>query len=166
MIARPAMSEARVLAALKTLLGFGLIAMVLLNVANAAGRYGGFQTFSGMDELLIFTMIWVVMVGAVLAVHDRTHLSITLIPARLGQPARHIHEIFLAIASAIVAGFVSWHSWSFIERIAAIGQKSMGLGVPMVVPHLAIFVGFAGIAVASLLLALSDIRMLRRGGAE
>lgn len=166
MIRHANLFEARILTALKALLGLGLVAMVLLNVANATGRYSGLQTFSGMDELLIFAMIWVVMVGAVLAMRERTHLSITLLPAALSRRARMTLETGLAFVSATVCGFVAWHSWTFIERIAAIGQKSMGLGVPMVVPHMAILVGFAGISIVSLLLGLTDIRALWRGRAE
>lgn len=152
--------EMRALRALKVLLGLALVVMVILNIVNAAGRYGGFPVPGGMDELLIFSMIWIVMIGSILAAHERTHLSINLLPLTLKENHRRVLEALISFVTAGVSGFVAWHSWTFIERIGAIGQKSMGLGVPMVLPHLAILVGFAGIALVSILLGFTDCRAI------
>ncbi|MCY6381855.1 TRAP transporter small permease [Hoeflea prorocentri] len=149
---------ARALETLKLLLGLALVLMVVLNIVNAAGRYGGLPVPGGMDELLVIAMIWVVMIGCILATHDRTHLAINLLPQSLNNDRRRVLETLVTFLTAGVCAFVAWHSWTFIERIGAIGQKSMGLGVPMVVPHLAIFVGFAGTALVSLVLAVTDCR--------
>jgi hypothetical protein len=48
----------------------------------------------------------------------------------------------------------------FLQRLAAIGQVSMGLAIPMVIPHAALLVGLAGTAVVAALLAAGDIRQL------
>lgn len=161
---------------LKAALGLGLIAMVALNVFNAAGRYAGAATLTGADEALVYGMIWIVMVGAILAGRAREHLSIDLLPAGLGGAAPAALRLFTDLATLAVCAFVAWHSWSFIGRISAIGQKSMGLGIPMIVPHAAILVGFSGMAAVALVLLLADISALSgrgdamarpaRGGAE
>ncbi len=156
----------RAIKTLKLLLGLALVLMVVLNIVNAAGRYGGLPVPGGMDELLVFAMIWIVMIGCILATHDRTHLSINLLPQSLNHDDRRILETFVSFLTAGVCAFVAWHSWTFIERIGAIGQKSMGLGVPMVVPHMAILVGFAGTALVSLALAITDCRALFLDRAE
>jgi TRAP-type transport system small permease protein len=158
--------ETQILKVLRALLGFGLILLVFLNVANAAGRYGGLPILSGMDELLVFGMIWIVMIGAILATRDRSHLSINLLPLALGPTKRRLLETLTTLVTAGVCGFVAWYSWVFIDRIAAIGQTSMGLGIPMVIPHLAILVGFSGIAIVSVLLGWSDLRAIGRGDVE
>jgi TRAP-type C4-dicarboxylate transport system permease small subunit len=49
-----------------------------------------------------------------------------------------------------------------VARVAAIGQTSMALGVPMAIPHAALFVGFAGTTIASLLLLAADVAQLVR----
>lgn len=158
--------EATVLQALRGLLGLGVIALVLLNVANAAGRYGGLPTLTGADELLVYGMIWIVMIGAILTTRDRAHLAIDLLPQSLGPAGKQALATFTSFVTAASCGFVAWHSWSFIERIGAIGQKSMGLGIPMVVPHLAVFTGFAGMAVIALILGLRDLAETAQGRAE
>ena len=157
--------EAALIAALRGLLGLALIAMVALNVANAAGRYGGLPTLTGADEALVYGMIWVVMLGAILAVRARDHLVIDLLPAALGRWGVAVLRPVTDAATALVCGFVAWHSWAFIERIGAIGQTSMGLGLPMTWAHAAILTGFAGMAVVAAALALADIVALARGRA-
>ncbi len=150
--------------ALRNVLGLGLIAMVVLNVANAIGRYGGLTTVSGIDELLVYSMIWIVMVGAVLTTWDRAHLSIDLLPSMLGSFQRTLVRAVVNLASFLICGFVSIHSWMFIDRIGSLGQKSMGLGIPMVVPHFAVFFGFAGVSIVSLYLLAGDIRLVFKNG--
>ena len=46
-------------------------------------------------------------------------------------------------------------------RVAAIGQTSMALELPMAIPHFALVVGFAGTTIASALLLASDIAEAR-----
>ena len=50
------------------LLGLVLLAMVALNVANAAGRHVLQRSILGADEILVFAMAWLVFgLGAALA---------------------------------------------------------------------------------------------------
>jgi TRAP-type C4-dicarboxylate transport system permease small subunit len=68
------------------------------------------------------------------------------------------HNAIMLIAS----GYAAAQSLAFVERMATMGQTSMGLGVPMLVPHSALVVGFAGTATVSSLLLIGDILALRR----
>ena len=150
-------AEALVVKLVGILLGLTLIAMVVINVANAVGRYSGLFALVGADELLVYGMIWVVMLGAILAARNRDHLSVNLLPsATSGRPAAML-QIVIDVATVAVSVFIAWHSFVFIDRIAGLNQSSMGLGVPMVVPHSAIFVGFAGISAVTAFLTVVDI---------
>lgn len=148
---------------LEAVLGLGLIAMVLINVVNAVGRYGGLPTLVGADELLIFGMIWLVMIGAILTLRRRDHLAIDLLAVRLTGRAQGLVLVVCDLATALVSGFVAWHSLDFVERVASFGSRSMGLGLPMVIPHAAITLGFAGMAVVALILLAEDLAALRAG---
>jgi TRAP-type C4-dicarboxylate transport system permease small subunit len=156
-VTRLALFEARATRVLETALGLGLIAMVLLNVANAVGRYSGLPTLTGADELLIYAMIWLVMIGAVVVTRRRDHLAIDLLPQRIGGAAERLLVVAVDAATASVSAFVAWHSFVFVERIAAIEQTSMGLGIPMVIPHAAVTVGFAGMAISAVALLVGDL---------
>lgn len=155
-------AERRLTQGLASLLGLFLIAMVVINVANALGRYTGLPALTGADELLIYTMIWIVLLGAVLATRHQAHLTIDLLPASLNPNAALMLRILTTLVTAGIAGITAWYSWAFVAKIGSMGQTSMGLGLPITVPHLAIFVGFSGIAVVSAFLALADVARLKQ----
>ncbi len=148
------------LAALRALAGLVLVAMVAVNVANAVARYSGAYVLVGADELLVFSMIWMVMVGAVVAVAERSHLNLDLLPLRLKGRARIALLVFQELVMAAACGYAAWQSLMFVLRIARLGQTSMGLGLPMAVPHAALLFGFAGMAVVALILAGRDAARL------
>lgn len=146
---------------LRALLGLVLIAMVAINVANATGRYLGFRLPAGLDELLVYMMIWIVMAGAVLALLQREHLAIDLLPQALRPKARSCLVLLGDVVVLAVSITVARQSWTFIERIDRLGQTSMGLGIPMTWPHAAVLAGFGGMTVVALLLILRDVAALR-----
>lgn len=148
------------LAALRALAGLVLVAMVAVNVANAVARYSGAYVLVGADELLVFSMIWMVMVGAVVAVAERSHLNLDLLPLRLKGRARLALLVFQELVMAAACGYAAWQSLMFVLRIARLGQSSMGLGIPMAIPHAALLVGFFGMAVVALVLAARDAARL------
>ena len=62
--------------------------------------------------------------------------------------------------------FATVQCWAFVSRVAAIGQTSMALGLPMAIPHFALVVGFGGTTIVAALLLASDVAELsptRRG---
>jgi TRAP-type transport system small permease protein len=156
-------AEALVVRLVGVLLGLGLIAMVVVNVANAVGRYSGRFSLVGADELLVYGMIWIVMLGAILAARSRDHLSINLLPTAMSGGMAATVQILIDIATVAVSLFIAWHSFVFIGRIAALNQTSMGLGIPMVIPHSAILVGFLGIAAVTAFLTIVDVSRLAAG---
>jgi len=68
-------AEALAVRLIRVLLGLCLMAMVLINVANAVGRYSGWFSLVGADELLVYGMIWIVMLGAILAARSRDEIG-------------------------------------------------------------------------------------------
>ena len=134
----------------RRLLGFLLIAMVLLNVGNAIGRYVFRRSIDGADEILIFAMAWLVFIGAAVVTWEGRHLSLGL----LGALASGRAKLALAVVQlATVAGlsfFAMTQSVAFVERVAKIGQLSMGAQIPMTVPHSAVALGFGLIGLMAL----------------
>lgn len=146
--------------ALRWALGLLLIAMVLLNVANAAGRYLFGHAITGADEVLVFSMVWLVFAGVVLVTaegrHLRLDLAATLFAGRFGAA----RALLINLIIAALCFYVALQSWEIIGRLGQIGQRSMALGIPMVVPHAAIAIGLAATALVALLLALGNARLL------
>lgn len=146
--------------AARLLLGLVLLGMVLLNVANAMARYGFGAVLIGADELLVFAMIWMVMIGMVLATVERSHVALDIVTVRVGPRARlaltAMHHGVIAVAGA----YAAWASLVFVSRIAANQQTSMALAIPMYLPHGAVTLGLAATALVAAVLAASDLRRL------
>jgi TRAP-type C4-dicarboxylate transport system permease small subunit len=153
------------LSAVRTLLGIVLIGLVLLNVVNAAARATGIVVI-GVDEVLVFGMIWMVMIGMLLVTADRSHIALEILTARVGPRARCVLSIVTHAVMIGACGYAAAQSFGFIQRITATGQTSMALGMPMLIPHSALLVGFGGTAVIAAMILASDIRFLsqHRGG--
>ncbi|MGN6461598.1 MAG: TRAP transporter small permease [Pseudolabrys sp.] len=144
----------------RTALGVILLAMVVLNVVNAVSRYLLSYVVIGIDEVLIFAMIWMVMIGMLLVTAERSHIALELVTTRVGPRGRAglflLHHVVIAVAGA----YAAWQSFLFVQRITMIHQTSMALEMPMFIPHGAITIGLAGTAIIALVLAWRDARNL------
>lgn len=140
--------------AIAYLIGLLLIAMVALNVANAFGRYVLGSAIPGSDELLVFSMVWLVFLGAVLATASGGHLRFDLLAMLLPRRLERLLDAVRYAIVSVLAGFVCLQSWGALVKLGRIGQKSMAMEVPMTVPHAAVFVGFALIALVSAVMAV------------
>ncbi len=155
------------LSAVRMLLGLVLIGLVLLNVVNAVARATG-QVVIGVDEILVFGMIWMVMIGMLLVTADRSHIALEILTTRLGPRARSVLSIVTHTVMVFACGYATVQSFYFIQRISATGQTSMALGIPMLIPHSALLVGFGGTAIIAAMILVSDVRFLTqsRGGSR
>jgi TRAP-type transport system small permease protein len=141
----------------RVLLGLVLLAMVLLNVANAVGRRAFGTVLIGADEVLVFSMVWLVMIGMLLIAVERSHISLDFLPARAKPRTRLILAIVQHAVMAAACAYAAFQSLAYVQRIAALGQTSMSLGMPMSIPHTALIVGLAGTAVIGVVLVVSDL---------
>lgn len=152
------------LLAARTLLGIVLIGLVLLNVVNAVARAAG-TVVIGVDEVLVFGMIWMVMIGMMLVTADRSHIALEILTARVGPRARCVLSIVTHFVMMGACAYAAVQSFGFIQRVTSSGQTSMALGMPMLIPHAALLVGFGGTAIIAAMILVSDIRFLsQRGG--
>lgn len=149
--------------AVRTVLGLLLLGMVALNVASAMCRYIFGIVFVGADELLVFTMIWMVMVGMIVVTASRGHIALDFLVTRAAPRQRVMLSVLHNVVLTAACAYATAYCWSFVMRVAAIGQTSMALELPMAIPHFALVVGFGGTTIASALLLASDIAALARG---
>ncbi|MDC7787451.1 TRAP transporter small permease [Rhodoplanes sp. TEM] len=147
------------------LLGLVLLGMVVLNVCNALGRYVFGAVFIGADEVLVFAMVWMVMIGTLFVTADRSHIALDFLPLRASVRMRLVFAIVHHAAIALGAGYAAVQSFAFVGRVAAMGQTSMALGLPMTIPHAALLVGFGGSALIAVALVVADaVELARRQG--
>lgn len=142
---------------LNTALGIALLAVVAVNVLNAASRYLLGIAPLGADELMVYVLIWSVMLASILSLAARSHINVNLLPSYSRGRLRHLLHIVHDAAAVLAGAYASYASWLFIGRISRIGVKSMGLGVAMTVPHGALLIGFAGLCVVGTVMLVRDI---------
>lgn len=147
---------------LHTLLGLALLLVVGINFVNAVSRYLLGVSPLGADELMVYIVIWVVMVAAVLSLIMRSHINVNLLPLHTSGRTRHLLHVIHDAAAVLACGYATYASWLFIGRISRLGVTSMGLGVPMTVPHAALLAGFAGLTVAGAFMLVRDVIALVR----
>jgi TRAP-type C4-dicarboxylate transport system permease small subunit len=161
---QPALSRlaGSAISALHTLLGLALLFVVAVNVLNATSRYLFGVSPVGADELMVYVVIWAVMVAAILSLVLRSHINVNVLPLYTTGRARHLLHLLHDAAAVFACGYAAYASWLFIGRISKLGVTSMGLGLPMSVPHAALLFGFLGLTVAGAVMFVRDAIALAR----
>jgi TRAP-type C4-dicarboxylate transport system permease small subunit len=126
-----------------------LVIAVAINFANVIGRYLFDHAIFWTEEILGFLLLWSVFIGMVAVTYNGAHLAMDLLLRRLsGWPQRLVRGA-AALTMIACAAVVVVQSVKVISVLARTGQVSVAAGVPLVVPHASILVGFAlaGLAV-------------------
>lgn len=139
-----------------TLLGLVLLVVVFVNFANAVGRYLFGIAPVGADEFMVYAIIWSVMLSAILSLVLRSHINVNLLPSYAHGRTLHLLHILQDLVAIIACGYATYASWLFVGRISRLGVTSMGLGLPMAVPHTALLAGFAGLTLAGAVMLVRD----------
>ncbi len=130
------------------IMGSLILIGVAINISNVISRHlFGFALFWA-EEILVFIVIWSVFIGAAAVTFDGAHLKMDLFSTRIRAPWKHIVN-GTTIAAFILCGiFVLIQSFEVVSLMGRLGQVSVAAGVPMIIPHMAILLGFALMIVA------------------
>ncbi len=140
--------------AIRHLMAAVMAFLVLLNVAAAVGRYGGWYTWPWADEVLLFVMVWGIALGLYAVTLRGGHLAMDLVAQRLPARVRDPLQAVVATASFALVAFVAVQSRTFIAAVAAADMRSMTGTIPMAVPHSGLL---AGLLLMLLALALRGV---------
>ncbi len=94
-----------------------LVILILLNVATRAFNMALFW----VDELAVYTMIWMTLLGASLLLHERRHVSVTLLISELSEGKARallvcVDVLVLAFAVGLFAMCVAWYDLVALSR--------------------------------------------------
>lgn len=117
------------------------IVVTILMVIEIVARQLFEQSFRGLPEIYLILVMWLYMLGAVLASTNRTHLRISLLDQVITSPsARRIYDLTLATLSLfILMMFIRW-AWGLIEWGVKRPQTTPILHLPSLSSMLSIFV--------------------------
>jgi len=134
----------------RAIIGSLLLIAVAINIANVIGRYAFHASIFWTEEILIYVIIWSVFLGTVAITYRGEHLKLDLASSRFTGRTRTIVNALIAATIVVCCVVVVAQSARVLASLAATGQVSIAVGMPMVIPHAAIAVGFALMAVAVL----------------
>lgn len=142
--------------ALTCLMGV-LIVPVALQILS---RYTGvIPRYIWTEEMARFCFVWIIMIGAMIAVRDESHFDVDILPAPRTPRSRGIRNLITHLGIAIVAGFFSFYGVKFAQF--GFIQNSEMSGINM----LSIYIAFplAGITWLIFLVEkiIADIRLIR-----
>ena len=138
-------------------LGVALLVGISLNVINVIGRYLAGFALNGVDEIEIYILIWIAFLGAALVTWRGSHLRMDVLIQACPPVVRWLAGWFEMAVMLVVTTFVAWQSFKYVERIHALGAVSDIAHIPTWIPHSAIAVSFAAMALTVLLRGLQRI---------
>jgi TRAP-type C4-dicarboxylate transport system permease small subunit len=152
----------RLLKVLLTVLMGLLIVPVTLQVLS---RYTGvIPRYIWTEEAARFCFVWIVMIGAMIAVREKSHFDVDLLPAPKTPRQKGIAGLIVHGIMMVMAVVFAWYGYDF-ARFGAIQTSEMS-GINMV----SIYVAFplAGVTWILFLLEhiMGDIRLLAKPSME
>ena len=116
-----------------------LSVMTVLVFLTVIYRYFLLAPISWGEELSRFLFIALSMLGAAIAVKDRSHFAITILTARFPVFTRAWLAIGIALGTSLLLCIVIVKGWGLVWL--NMNQESPALGVPMSLPYAAVPVG-------------------------
>ena len=116
----------------EALMALDLAAIVVLVFSNVVGRYGFGAGFAGAEEVSRLLFVWLVFLGAVLALRRRAHLGVELLQARLPRPLRRacavvthvlvLYALWLFLAGSWTQTQIGLHTFSTVSQDMVTGK--------------------------------------------
>lgn len=125
------------------LVGLVFCAVVTLNFASAASRYLFKLAILGADEVQVYAMVWLVLIGSAVVAARHAHLCMDVLVSGLPRRVTAWRVALENLLGTVVCGTMSWVSLRFVMQVHGMDQLSDGAGVPMWIPHTAVLVGFS-----------------------
>ncbi|MCR9220966.1 MAG: TRAP transporter small permease [Alphaproteobacteria bacterium] len=96
-----------------------LVGLILLNVVTRSMA----MAIYWVDELAVYSMIWLVFIGASLALRRRRHIRVTALIAALPRSAAQAVEIALDAVVLAFCAFMIWMAWIWYDPATLTGYR-------------------------------------------
>ena len=142
----------------RAITGALILAGVAIIFANVVSRYLFNAAIFWAEEILVFMVVGLVAVSAIAVSFNRAHLSMDLLLARARGRLKRLIDGAIVLVFVACCGFVVVQSVEMVAAFHRTGTVSIAAGVPLVVPHTVLLIGFALMIVAVLARILAGFR--------
>ena len=127
------------------------IIMSLAAFAQVVNRNLIGASISWFDELARYCMVYMTLLATEAGLRDGSQISITAIVDKLSPSFKRTMQLIvkIIIIGFSIARFVC--SLTIVQTQISSGQVSAGLGIPMVIPYLALPISFGAITIVQIL---------------
>ena len=119
-----------------------LIVMVLVTFMQIVLRWFNAATVWA-EEFSRYVMLYQVWVGASYAVHEDAHIRITALIGKLSGGRRRGMELVVLTLWLVFALWLTVEGCVLVGKIAAMGQVSSAMRIPMTIPYASVPIGGA-----------------------
>lgn len=135
--------------------GLLFIYMLLAIMAQILGRYVFSYSIAGTEETAVFAQVWLVLLGAGIAMRNRQHVGVDVLIRRTPERVQQLARL-LSFALGM------WFLWVVLVgsfSLLAIGMmvQSAALRLPMAIPYAALPVGMAYFMIEFSIASLPEI---------
>ena len=149
----------RLLKVLLTVLMTVLIVPVTMQILS---RYTGLiPRYIWTEEIARFCFVWLIMIGAMIAVRDGTHFDVDVLPHTDNPTIEFGFRTFVNLAILAMAMAFVWWGWDFYKLGAR--QQSEISGLPMLAMYIAWPIAGVTWAVFTMERIWDDMTNLRKG---
>lgn len=111
----------------------------VINVAQVFGRYMLGSSLSWAEEIMRYSMVWVMMLGSTTAIYHGDHMVLDTVVGSVPVKWRHLLRSILFGIAAVFCFLLVWYGWP--AAINNIHQKAAASGISMVYPYMALPIG-------------------------
>jgi TRAP-type C4-dicarboxylate transport system permease small subunit len=143
-----------------------LMAFMLVPVSiQIVSRFTGIiPRYIWTEEVARFCFVWIIMIGAMVAVRDGTHFDVDLMPHPKTKREKGVSQLIVHLAMTLMAVVFAWYGFQF-ARFGAIQTSEMS-GINM----LSIYISFPLAGVTWILFLMEkivdDIQLIIRKSSE
>ncbi|EPX85246.1 TRAP transporter small permease [Salipiger mucosus] len=114
-------------------------AVCILNFSQVFGRYMLGSSLTWAEEIMRYSMLWVMMLGGTAAIYRGDRMAVDTILDMLSERYRHLVRSALFGVAGLFCALLVWFGWP--AALANARQSAAASGLPMVVPYLALPIG-------------------------
>lgn len=117
--------------------------MVLATFAQVLNRNFFKLGIGWFEELAVYCMIWMALLGTEIGLRDGSQAAITVLADKLHGRAKIALQLLVKLIVTLFTAIITIHSLNMVVDQIISGQTSAALHLPMAIPYAALFVSFA-----------------------
>lgn len=150
---------------LKILLTVLMAALIIPVAMQILSRYTGLiPRYIWTEEIARFCFVWIILIGAMIAVRDGTHFDVDVVPHSENPNVEFGFRLFVHVAILIMALSFLW--WGQDFYVLGARQRSEISGLPMWMIYVAWPIAGATWTLFTIERILDDLRKLRKGDVD